>query len=298
MKPLEAIAVVQKYGQAMAPYLYNPEIGPILLKAAREGWAEDVTRLALQNTQYWKNTVETMRNWEVLQFTDPAAANRQLDESLAVVRDTLSNFGIDWLSESDQRRLANDRIAMNWSENNDAMFKDIVGNLLNQSPKRNEELVGSVGNLMAQLKANAAQQLLTLDNASAYNYATRISQGDSTLEAYNVAFRQQAKVKAPWAAQMIDDGVMLADLFDQHRQRIGQQLEVDPESIDLVNDPRWRSVVNYTDPKTNQIRAMTETEAEILARQQPEWSNTATANDQASQLTDTLSTTWGVRGRG
>jgi uncharacterized protein (DUF2236 family) len=57
------------------------------------------------------------------------------------------------------------------------------------------------------------------------------------------------------------------------RDQIAKELELTPDAVDLM-DPKWRSMVTTTDPKTNEVRAATLTEVVRSARRAPEWAKT------------------------
>ena len=287
---------IDRYGPQFQVYLQQPSLAPVIIQAAKEGKDANWVLAELQKTDYWKATQDSSRQWDQLLITDPASASQQLQQSVNVVQDKVKSAGIDWLTSPDIQRLASDRIRYNWGADNDAMFNNVLAQVLSSRPGgASGELVGSVGTTMETLKAQAAQQLLALDDNTAYSMATKIMSGEATTAAYDVQFRNQAKAKVPSMAQLIDQGVTLSDIFAQHKQKIATQLEIAPEQVDLINDPTWRPILNYADPKTGTIRPMTENEAEILARQQEGYKTTDIANERGADVTDFLSRQWGVR---
>jgi hypothetical protein len=285
---------LERYGASFGAYINHPEIGPLLIKGAKEGWDPNYLKGQIQQTEYWRMTEASQRNWEEMKTSDPGGAQRMLDESMAYVINKTKSMGLDRLTDPDIRRLAEDRISFGWTQD-EAMFNDVLVGMARQSQYQGQELVGDLGNYISQLKTRAASQLLALDDNAAYDYALRIYSGEATLDGYDSLFRTQAKAMAPWAAAIIDDGVLLADVFEQHKQRISSELELAPDQIDFINDPTWRQVVNFADPKSGQVRAMTQNEAEILARQQTGFLTTNNANERAAEMSDFLSRSWGVR---
>lgn len=65
----------------MRALLDIPGLRPTLLLAAREQWPGDKIMARVQESEWWRTTPERARNWTMLSATDPASAERQLQES-------------------------------------------------------------------------------------------------------------------------------------------------------------------------------------------------------------------------
>lgn len=85
--------VARSYGY-LAAFLNNPEIGPILTKAAIEDWDEARLTGALTATKWWKTTSDTTRQWDALNKIDPAKAKSQLAQKQTEVTDAADAAGI------------------------------------------------------------------------------------------------------------------------------------------------------------------------------------------------------------
>ena len=71
--------VREMFGEAAA-YLSDPELGPILRRAATEGWVESRLAGALQQTRYWKSTGDNARKFDILNRLDPTTARKALEQ--------------------------------------------------------------------------------------------------------------------------------------------------------------------------------------------------------------------------
>lgn len=85
--------VRQMFGE-VASFLSDKELGPILRKAATEGW--DSSRLfgALQQTKFWRTKGEDERKWIILNKLDNATARRQVEQQAQGITDLARQAGI------------------------------------------------------------------------------------------------------------------------------------------------------------------------------------------------------------
>lgn len=57
------------------------ELRPLFIQAAREEWTEGEIQNRFESTEWWRSTPQRARAWIMLQSTDPASAQRRLEES-------------------------------------------------------------------------------------------------------------------------------------------------------------------------------------------------------------------------
>jgi hypothetical protein len=87
----------------------------------------------------------------------------------------------------------------------------------------------------------------------------------------------------------------MVQLTDSLRQDAAKTMEVDPSSIDFLNNPVYSKVLDYVPPGSpNGVhRVMTSSEMDQYLKTQPAWGYTQGARDQAAQLEQTIASTWG-----
>ena len=119
-----------------------------------------------------------------------------------------------------------------------------------------------------------------------------MAEGSLSREGVESLLRNEAKSRFTWLAPQIDSGMTPQDLFGATRNAVAQELEIDPNQIDL-NDSNWSIITSpIVDGQTT--RSMNFYEAQRWARQRPEWRLTDRANRQASEIGLNLLKTMGV----
>jgi len=105
--------VRQMFGE-VAGFLSDPELGPILRKAASQGW--DTSRLfgALQQTKFWRTKGDDERKWIILNKLDNATAKRQVEQQMQGINDLSRQSGIT-MSSLQVHDLAVNALKFGWS---------------------------------------------------------------------------------------------------------------------------------------------------------------------------------------
>lgn len=276
--------VRQQYGY-LAGFLDHPEIGPLLRRAASEGWDQARLQGAVSGTNWWKTTGETARNWELLKSTDPAEAERQRSARYTDIAGFTSQQGIN-LSGDRLDQLIEDSIRMGWSQ---AELQLHLGSELTFTPGGGE---GAAGNLYDTNRAKANDFLVPLSDEAVFDWTKRITQGVATQEGFDAYLRDMAKGRMASLAPYLDQGMSPAQVLEPLKQQVAQILEVSPGQINLA-DEKWWPVVSTVDPKTNQLRPMTMNETAQFARSLPEWSKTRNAQERGAGLSEALLQTFG-----
>lgn len=273
-------------------YLLNdPEVGPLLLEAVdpNKGFDAATFQAKLMNTNWWKNTSSSVRQWQTFAATDPATAAAQKQQWIAELNRVAVKFGVQLKPED-----------LNWwadfyqpqgIQPNDPR---LAAELSRVYRTRTDLRIGAAGSpegdvpaTISQLKQIAAAYFRDLTQADYDSWATDIVAGYKTVQQFTSVISQQAKDRFPTYAAQIDAGVTPEQLFSDRRDAIARELEVDPSTIDLAHDPRWSKVLGVANGDGSQ-RPMTYSEAIDLARSQPEWAMTTGANTQAADLTSQI----------
>ena len=138
---------------------------------------------------------------------------------------------------------------------------------------------------------------LPLDNRTAQKWALDVAAGRETGDGVKAKITALAKgrwLNDPEVLAHITSGGTAADYFAIHRNTIADILELSPDSIDLFNDPRYASVLQMYDSKTEKKRSMTLGEVAQWARDRPEFSNTRRYKQEDAQFTTGLLNTFGA----
>lgn len=280
------IAARESYG-FMASFLDHPEIGPLLRKAAENGWSRETLQGEVYKTKWWKRTSAVTREWQQLKSTDPASARARRDEKERQIRRMLSVQGVR-LPSRDIMQLAEWSLAtgMDDASLQEAVFQNVSWK--GKVPK------GQMGGQMTAIKARGADYFLNVSDKAAFNWARRIAAGIQNEAAFDTWARKQAMSRFGHFRDELDSGLTMADVADSYIQQTSQLLEMDPEDLDM-RDRRWIKMLDHVD-EDGRRRAMTLSEAATYARKTDRYKQTRQAKQQASEMGETLLRTFGKVG--
>lgn len=275
---------VRKQYPHLAYLLDNPEVKSVLLRATQGGWDLTTLQGELWKTNWWQTTSSAMRLWDQKWSQDNATAMMEWDQRTVSVSNLTSQLGFT-LSNDDAKWIAGKVIREGWSD-------EQLRRYLGQMARQNGIGAGQITDQAASFKALARSYLSTMSDQQAQEFAIRVAEGSLSREGVESLLRNEAKSRFTWLAPQIDAGMTPGDLFGATRNAVAQELEIDPNQIDL-NDSNW-SILTSPVVDGSTTRSMNFYEAQRWARQRPEWRLTDRANRQASELGLNLLKTMGV----
>lgn len=203
---------------------------------------------------------------------------QQYTQAEAAIRNMTRTLGLE-LGDASIKAVAKTAVDNNWS---DDMLSDYFAPQAQTTTNP-----GTITALVAQIQNNAAKQLLTVSESTAREWASRIASNEMSEESITALFQTQAAQRYGWAADQINQGLNVRDILLPTRDRIANELEMNPEQIDLM-DPKWLSMVQTSDDKTGAVRAATDSEAIMRARKDPQWARTRNATALAGDVSTML----------
>ena len=206
-----------------------------------------------------------------------ASKDQQYAQAKASLSDQAAQLGLQ-LDDASLNALAKTVVDGNWS--NDMVMDYLVPGAQNTTN------AGSITAGVDMIKKMAADQLLVVSDATAREWSAKLASGQTTLDGVATMLQAQATARYAWAAPQIAQGISVRDLMLPSRDRIAQELEMNPEEIDLL-DSKWLSMTQTTDEK-GVTRAATDSEVIMRARKDPQWANTRSAAATASNVTTML----------
>ena len=212
---------------------------------------------------------------------DPARLN-------AIVEDSLK-FG--WQGQQIQTAVTREYEYGGGMEQQNQGERRQSGKLSGQVQTAERTEFGQAATTEQQIRQIAGQYLIPMSPQAMERWMEQIVRGEVDIAGFTAYVTEQAKSLFPGMAAALDRGVTVAQYTDPYRQIIAQELELNPDSIDL-NSPKYRPVLDQIDAKGNRA-SMTLTEAAEYVRKQPEWQKTSGANARAASLTETLLNTFG-----
>jgi hypothetical protein len=260
----------------------HPDVGPLLKQSVQENWPPGRLTGRIMETGWWKGTLPSLREFQAKQVQDPAWVDQQLRQKLPQLWDQWLSLGLPPPSEQLISDFARQAISLAWSEGQitDAMMAHAKYNSGQPRP------VGTLGSTMTDLKARARAYYLPLDDETAFNFARSVAAGERRAEDYDVMFQEQAKGRFPSLTKYIESGIKPADFFRPYQTTVADLLEVSPDAVDFMSDPKFSSIIDKVDDKTGERRPMTLNETQVHVRGLDEWKTTRQGQAAAATAAD------------
>lgn len=281
---LTAAQVASKYGYA-AGFLNHPEVGPILARAAREGWGEQELYGAISQTGWWKATSDSQRGWQMLVNEDPATAARLAAETASNIQNRASSLGVN-LSQDQVADLARTATQNGWTN------EQVMDQLISTANWAGLD-AGDLTAARDEVKAIAGDYLVSVSDATAQRYAERIASGEMTQAGVRSAMQAQARTRFSWMQDEIDQGITPSMYLDPIKNVIANELELAPEAVNLM-DGEWLGLVEVQGDD-GKMRAATQREAQLSARKDSRWKSTSNAQSQVARAASFVQQAMGRR---
>ncbi len=135
--------------------------------------------------------------------------------------------------------------------------------------------------VLAEIRKASQDWGVVFDTPTLNHWLAELGSGRQTVDNLNQAMRDQMTNMFPQLANQFQQGQTFRQVTDPYKQIIAQTLELAPEQVDFIGDPKWRNVISHVDPTTGQTRLMSSVEAAQYARSQPEWAQTTNFRDRS-----------------
>lgn len=270
----------------------DPEVAKILrdsATAAKSGhpWTQDEFDSQIMNTSWFKTSSDSQRKYFETMHNDPGTFNQQLQVYKDQVQQVGGNLGYDEtvLTPGYIDYFANRAFQQNLSASQlKQMMVDEITPLIGTTEK--SPVLAQVRNLLTSYGQS-------FDTPTLNYWLDAIGSGRQTVENLKNTLAGQVKNLYPHFTDQIDSGMTFQQITNPYRQAIAKTMEVDPARVDF-NDPRWRHIIDYVDPKTGVHRSMSSVEADSYLKSLPEWNNTKNAVDTYSQIGQQLLQSFGA----
>lgn len=196
--------------------------------------------------------------------------------------------GLFGLPPQDWTELSFEAAKNNW---NAAMIRNAIADRITMETTQR---AGLVKNVITKSRDLAANYLVQVGDEEALGWAKQIARGEMDEESLVTGMRDRAKSQYYWLAPIIDQGVTLKEYFQPHRETIAKLMEVSADSVDFINNDKWRNVVRYQPPGQPQVREMNLSEVEEYVRNQEDWKKTSNAKSSAASASVALGRIFGA----
>lgn len=227
----------------LAAYIHDPQIGPILAKAAKEGWSQDRLFGKISQTQWWKTTSQSARTWQETQRLDPATARQQLAQEKQHIQQLAQSTLGSTFDPGRLNSMANAAIASNWS---DAQLQAAIGaEFKYQGAKAAYE--GAAGKTVDALQQLSSQYLVPISRSTMQQWSKQVLEGTSTTDDFQSYLQSQAESLYPTLTSALKSGQTVAQFADPYVQMASQILEKPVGDFNLMN-PKWAKALNTVQP--------------------------------------------------
>ena len=283
-------AVREKFPQHAYLLDADPEVAQIMRDAASAEipWSSDLLEAKLMNTAWFKKNSDTAREYHHLQATDPATFQRRLWEEEDRVKRIGGQLGYDEtvLDAGYVSHFANRAMRENLS---DIMLQTLMA----------EEITPLIGTtekspILAQLREVSQAYGMLIDVPTQNYWLKEIGAGRQTIDAFTNTAKAWMKSLMPHLGNQIDQGLTWRQIQQPYKNLLERELELSPEQIDFLGDPKWRHIIDYVDPKDGTHRSMSIREATTYVRSMDEWWETSNGLEEGAEVTEEILTSFGA----
>jgi len=267
-----------------------PEMKQLFDDAQAGVWELSKFVLELQKTQWWQATSDTARWWESVKATDTAQSERLRAEKRNLFADQALRLGVD-LDPQTLAQLVENSFLFGWSE---AQNTDAIVNHVSFGPTTG----GLAAGALQTVKSLEREYAFPITDSERNAWAKKFLTGEATEETLRADAIERAKSlydpTGTGLSKALDAGQTIRSLAGGYIQIAARNLEIDPETIDLI-EPKWSRPLMQVDPKTNERVQMSlaDWDQTIKTDEQYGWKNTKQANDQADSLVLSLLRSFG-----
>lgn len=238
----------QHFGQD-AWFMDQPEVAKILLDMASKGNTDgDEAIRQVSTTAWYKSLDKDARQWYSDERQDPGTTKEKIRQQTIYLQGLADKEGTT-IDPQRLHDLAETSLRYNWKQSQiDASLK---------AEFKYDPTSTKQASQIGTMKGIAADYMVPLSDDALKTWDKGLSTGDFSTADYTEYVKSVAKSMFPQMATAIDAGHTVKNYIDPYRQMAAQTLDLAPDQIDFMNDPRFRSAIDQTDPKTGMRTVMT-----------------------------------------
>lgn len=285
--PEEIKAWVQENSPEFAYLLNNPEIMEVVV-----GWVRDDAPIGdlqarIRRTDYWQTHGPASRAFDKTLAEDPEAARRLIETTKIKIDLAARRQGLNY-DDGFLGNFAKMYIRGGWND------QDLQGWLADELAKQQGLPAGEASYNADTVLAWARDLGLPLARKDAAAWALELLEGKQTEESIKSRLTNLAKGRwqnDPDIVRGLESGLTVSDLFSSHKAMIADLYGLDPDSVDVLNDPKWAEVTQFYDGEKK--RSMTLGELGDWLRKRPEYEQSQEFEDIAVSIAAALPRAFG-----
>lgn len=267
--------LASNYGWALGFMNSIPEVKTKFDQAVKEGWTADKFKAELRDTKWWKDNSQTRREAQVVQKTDPATWNAQLNAGIIKVKQLAAEIGAA-IPDSKLSSIAKNLIETG-AIGDENLMRDALGGYVTFTKKGT--LKGEAAMHEYTMRQFAYANGVQISDSAIKNQAQLVVRKLAKTEDFENQIRQQAASMFPAYKTQIEAGATIRDVASPYMQMMSDELEIPFQGIDVV-DPTIKSALNGVDAK-GKPAGLSLTDFQQILRNDPRWKSTAKAQSSA-----------------
>lgn len=272
--------------------LKDKEIGSLLRQAVDPNtpWSPQKFQAKLYQSKWFRRRSQAMREYTILKNVDPGEWKRRFGSHLTGTRSIANQLGFK-LTSAEQKYIAASAMQRGIEVGSDEFNYNLYQFIRRQSPSR--MVSGAIQTAQRSASSIAkGQYYINLPKSDARRWGIAMALGQKTQEDYLSYIQGRAISKYSHLSAALSSGKTMEDLFSGHKQVLAEELELDPDSIDLSNS-RWTKFIDHYDNELKKHRPYTLSEVRREARRDPRFWNTANGKSMSAGLGSYLLNTFG-----
>jgi hypothetical protein len=278
---LDFQTALSQYGAVGVFAQQQPEINALLQRAINEEWDSARFERELWNTNWWKSLNESGRQLAVLQATDPASYNSQIQQQVARIDLIARQLGV---TQIDEVTLAYHSLLNGWD---DTMLRAAVVDRAQIFGTDQGALVGAAGEVESHIRQTYANYGIPISDGTIQYYARNILSGRDTIGGVDNVARAQAAKMYPGFADQINAGQTLRQIADPYIQTMANTLELADTDIKL-DDPYIRQALQDANGGVVPLWQF-----ERKLKSDPRWDKTKQAANETYAVLQQIGNDWG-----
>jgi len=276
---------------SLVPLLKIPAIASLLTKAVAGNWSPTKFQSNFIASAWFRSQSEAQRRWFILGATDPGEAKDQtrlMNESIIAQMRRLGVVG----TSAEIANIRNYALSRGLKADDFSVQNAIV----RLAEKGGRATVGAWTTTAEAVRQMAFDEFQWPVPAHVQKKWTQwIVTGQRTMEDYQAQLSREAQKRLPHMAERLQRGETVGDIIGPYRQLIAEELELGGPGEVKMSNPKYRSLMGIRDPKTKQMRMMTESEVLKLARDTPEWWKTSKGRQADASMVTKIREMFGTR---
>ncbi|MHC4685328.1 MAG: transglycosylase SLT domain-containing protein [Planctomycetota bacterium] len=245
-------AAQELYPQYWAIVKNNPEIAQLLRDSlGPPAWSDAKFNAKLYETNWWKSTSASVRQWDTASQLDPATYQAKVEAQATAITQIALDKGIK-LSDETLTELATNSLRMGWTNQ---MTLNAIGMAAVESGTTGMSQL-SEGYYGQQMRQYASDYGVSVADTTFTNYLNKIAVGEENLNSFQDYVLTIGKSLYPTLAEQFDAGQTFDTATAGYKSIAANILERDSTSIDMM-DPMFVTAVTYQpDTTTGEQRMM------------------------------------------